>query len=99
MVEIVSGKIELKMDNVIIKDMLKWVVDEKPDNADKSHKTLADKDNSKKKLTVGAKPSPGRRKPRSSSIDGRIRDPETDTIHQYLIKQRAEVKEEPSDTR
>ena len=40
MVEIVSGKIELKMDNIVIKDLLKWIVDEKQENTDKSYKAM-----------------------------------------------------------
>lgn len=34
MVEIKSGKIEFKMDNVVIKDLLQWVIDEKHETTD-----------------------------------------------------------------
>lgn len=38
MVEIVSGKIELKMDNIVIKDLLQWIVDDKQGEKDKPPK-------------------------------------------------------------
>ena len=50
MVEIVSGKIEMKMDNVVIKDLLKWVIDEKQETTDKSFKAMKDKENLQNKL-------------------------------------------------
>lgn len=50
MVEIVSGKIEFKMDNVVIKDLLKWVIDEKQESTDKSFKAIKEKENSQKKM-------------------------------------------------
>ena len=50
MVEIVSGKIEMKMDNVVIKDLLKWVIDEKQETTEKSFKTMKDKENLQNQL-------------------------------------------------
>lgn len=97
MVEIKSGKIEFKMDNVVIKDLLQWVIDEKHETTDQSFKAIQERDNSHKMMIQARKESVQRRKRRSNSIGKDFRKLDTDSIQQCIKQQKNEPNDDSED--